>query len=90
MEERNEMLAARLHYLFGSTFTRKPYRKPSDSWDHDHCQVCWRTIAEFEGKDATNAGYASIAIEKWKADYYWICSERFEQHREHMRWAVAT
>lgn len=90
MEESNEMLAARLHYLFGSAFTQKPYRKWSDNWDHDHCEVCWRTIAEFEGDNIIRAGYASTATEKWKADYHWICPECFERHREHMRWAVVT
>jgi hypothetical protein len=90
MEENIEMVAARLHYLVGSVFTRKPYRKPSDNWDHDHCQVCWRTIAESVGEDVNHAGYASTATEKWRADYHWICPECFEQYREHMRWAVVT
>jgi hypothetical protein len=33
MEENLEMVAARLHYLVGSAFTQKSYRKPSDHWD---------------------------------------------------------
>jgi hypothetical protein len=90
MEESNEMLAARLHYLIGCVFMRMPYRKPREDWEHDHCAACWRTIAEIEGEDIAHEGYASIATEKWKADYHWICPECFEQHREHMRWAVVT
>ncbi len=89
MEESNEMLAARLHYLIGCAFMRKPYRKPNEEWEHDHCEVCWRTIAEIMREDIIRDGYASIATEKWKADYHWICPECFAKHKEFMRWKEA-
>jgi len=88
MEESNEKLAERLHYLWGSSFTRKTYSKPSDDWEHDHCAVCWRTIAEIEREDILREGYASTATEKWREEYQWICPECFEKHREHMRWTA--
>ena len=88
MEENNEKLAARLHYLLGSSFTRTPYRKLSDEWEHEHCQVCWEKISEIKGEGILHEAYASTATEKWRAEFHWICSECYEKHREHMLWTV--
>jgi len=90
MEENADMIAARLHYLVGAVFLRKPYRKPREDWDHDHCQVCWKTLAEFEGENVIHEGYASLATEKWPADYHWVCPECFEQYGNRMNWNCTT
>lgn len=46
-----------LKRLRGATFRPAVYRKPSDQWDHDHCEGCWAKFAEFDGSDILHEGY---------------------------------
>jgi hypothetical protein len=76
-------------YLKGATLVRKPYRAYSETWDHDHCVFCWATFIDPTGSDVSpkyvdehpdvlTEGYATTADHPRGADYYWICSDCFD------------
>ncbi len=46
-----------LERLRTSTFTFGNYTAPSADWDHDHCEGCWATFAEFEAPEVLHGGY---------------------------------
>jgi len=46
-----------LKRLRGGTFRFAVYEKPSDEWDHDHCEGCWAKFAEFDGPDILHEGF---------------------------------
>jgi hypothetical protein len=35
----------------------RKYSAPSPDWDHDHCTLCWTTIAETASDDVLDAAY---------------------------------
>lgn len=71
----------------GTAFVLKPYRRYSDSWDHDHCEFCMArfiepgTEAEWEGDTHVQVtrGYAITEEHPKGADYYWVCKPCFDQ-----------
>ena len=32
--------------LVGAALVWQEYRRPSESWDHDHCALCWTSITD--------------------------------------------
>ena len=67
------------------------YRKPSPTWDHEHCVFCDRVIAE------PSASRQGVLHEAWTtnfvhpegdAGYEWVCPSCFEQLRETFAWGV--
>lgn len=74
------------------TFWRwKAYRKPSPSWNHEHCVFCHQLIAE------PGYGSANVLHEAWTTifinsdgdtGYEWVCPSCFEQLRETFCWGV--
>jgi hypothetical protein len=75
--------------LEGLRFRRKPYRRPSAIWDHDHCAACWAKFSEDDGADIEHEGYATCDDYKHGADYDWLCVTCFDELREMMKWSVA-
>jgi hypothetical protein len=65
-------------YLTGVSLSRKAYRKPSDDWDHDHCEFCWAKFSESEGD--LNEGYVT------EDGYRWICPRCFNDFKEQFQW----
>ncbi len=48
-----------LKCLQGRTFRYAKYKAPTSDWNHDHCNGCWATFAEFDGTDIFHDGYVS-------------------------------
>lgn len=67
-------------YLQGVALQRKTYRKPSKTWDHDHCEFCWAKFSEREHD--LHEGYCTLD------QYYWICDECFRDFKEKFEWQV--
>jgi hypothetical protein len=72
--------------LRGLTLRRKPYRKWSERWDHDHCAACWARFAEVDGPEIRHEGYATCEDYKLGADYDWVCVGCFSELRDEMGW----
>ena len=72
--------------LRGLTLRRKPYRKWSERWDHDHCASCWARFAEVDGPEIQHEGYATCEDYKLGADYDWACVGCFSELRDEMGW----
>jgi hypothetical protein len=32
--------------LVGAALVWREYERPSESWDHDHCALCWATVTD--------------------------------------------
>lgn len=71
-------------YLKGINLYYHKYKKPSEKWDHDHCEFCMKTFIEDckEMSDCTNVGYSSLD------NYYWICEECFKDFKDLFKWTV--
>jgi hypothetical protein len=76
----------------GVRFERKVYRRWNDSWDHDHCLLCGRTLAEAEEgyADAQHEGYATTEDYVHGAEYSWLCVDCFEDAHEALEWGPAS
>jgi hypothetical protein len=72
--------------LRGLTLRRKPYRKWSERWDHDHCAACWARFAEVDSPEIQHEGYATCEDYKLGADYDWVCVGCFSELRDEMGW----
>jgi hypothetical protein len=83
----------------GTEFVRKPYRAPSEKWDHDHCEFCGakfmdpnysdrhRRVIEADPEILT-AGYTITDEHEKGAEYYWVCPSCFDDFGEEFRWRV--
>ncbi|QDV79668.1 hypothetical protein [Botrimarina mediterranea] len=71
-----------LIFRFSRYFRPKigPYRPAS--WDHDHCECCWKKIME-EGGDAESGWVTQLHDED-----RWICDECFTDFREALDWRI--
>lgn len=49
IEENDWRLQSQEKYLKYLTWQWKLYRRPSPTWDHDHCCFCWATFSEYDG-----------------------------------------
>jgi len=66
--------------LKGATLHYKEYTRHSESWDHDHCLVCWAKFMESGGVDILNEGYAT------DDDRDWVCASCFHDLKSAMGW----
>ncbi len=71
------------NYLKGVSLTFKTYSKYREGWDHDHCEFCQAKFME-KNSDALHEGYTT------KDDYYWVCTNCFEDFNEMLEWKVAS
>lgn len=81
-------------FLQGVALVRKPYKRWSESWDHDHCAFCWAAIMEADDAAEPGAtlteGYATTAEHPRGENYYWICPRCFEDFKERFGWTVVS
>jgi len=66
----------------GAVFKFKKYTRPSEEWDHDHCEACWATFMESGSPDVLTEGYAT------EDDYRWVCPQCFSDLKEEMGWKL--
>jgi len=82
----------RKKYLEGASLRYKHYEKWDENWDHDHCAFCWAKFMEEQNLNAPpnslHEGYATVASEQHRDDYYWICSTCFNDLNEHFKWKL--
>ena len=69
-------------YLFGVELNFIPYRAPSATWDHDHCEFCWAKFAEWDGEGILKEGYNTQDARDW------ICPRCFADFKELFNWSV--
>ena len=82
--ENDWRLQGQERYLRGATLSRKPYRRYSKGWDHDHCEFCGAKFGEPDlMPDALHEGYAT------PDNYRWICVAWFEDFRDRFEWQIA-
>ncbi|MDR1276542.1 MAG: hypothetical protein LBL72_09225 [Candidatus Accumulibacter sp.] len=68
-------------YLQNAILERKRYQRYSQSWDHDHCEFCWKKFS-LEVPGALQAGYATTDNVRW------ICDACFEDFKSRFNWTV--
>jgi hypothetical protein len=73
-------------HLAGLTLHRQPYKRWSDSWDHDHCAACFAKFAEFDGPDVQHVGYATGDDYAKGAGYEWVCPACFSDLKDRLGW----
>lgn len=74
----------------GAVFVRREWYPPKPSWDHDHCEFCWKKFAEADLADpepTVQAGYTTAGPigrppEEREPAYHWVCDDCFEDFRE--------
>jgi len=71
-------------YLYGITLYKRKYKRYSETWDHDHCELCMEKFAETDLiPEALHEGYATLD------NYRWICASCFNDFREKFAWTLA-
>lgn len=79
-------------YLQGASFRFKNFVEWDEGWDHEHCSFCWAKFMDKRNmkasSDCLHEGYASLASEDFREDYYWICSDCFDDFREQFQWKL--
>lgn len=88
MPETNDELLERLAYLRGAAWSWATWSPLRDSWDHDHCVVCWARFATLDtpGEEALREGFATEGP-AGQPTYHWLCSDCFGAHREVFGWS---
>ena len=66
---------------FGAVLKLTKYTRPSESWDHDHCEGCWEKFMESGPPGPLTEGYVT-------EDNRWICAECFSELKEKMQWKL--
>jgi hypothetical protein len=51
-------------------------------WDHDHCEICWKTFTDQDWPNALHEGYTTAD------SYRWICADCFEDFKDRFCWLV--
>lgn len=88
-------------YLEGAALVRRPYKRYSESWDHDHCEFCGATFMDPndlaadrtttpEDPELLTEGYTTTAEHLRGADYHWICPACFDDFVESFGWRVVS
>lgn len=76
-------------HLVGITLRRMPYFRWSESWDHDHCELCWAKfmVASDAGDpEVEHEGYANEGVEGIRDHYWWICVDCFAERAGEFGW----
>ncbi len=67
------------------------WQRPRPSWDHDHCRICLRRIAEIEygDPDAIQEAYEHVyppqpGDEEKRNE--WLCRDCFEKYKREFNW----
>ena len=71
-------------HLHGLEWCRSQYAQPSPTWDHDHCEFCWRRFAEPDKfADAIPSGWTDV-----ERQFHWVCEDCFQYFRQQYEWKV--
>lgn len=77
----------------GTLFERKAYHPYSETWEHDHCELCWATFMDptFSEKhrqlvethpEHQTEGYATTDAHPQGAEYHWVCTMCWDDFAE--------
>lgn len=77
------VLGTDITFLRDVAFSRRPYRQPSQTWDHDHCTSCMAKFSE-RGPDDLREGWTTTDEYVRGAEYEWLCDECFALFRERL------
>ncbi len=61
-------------YLKGKTFYFHEFAQWSDTWDHEHCEFCWRSFSDQDGDE--HNGYSTLD------DFTWVCPQCFNDFKD--------
>ncbi len=67
-------------YLKSEVLIKSKYKKPSEKWDHDHCDFCFEKFSENDGD--LHEGYCT------KDKRIWICEECYEDFKEDFNFII--
>jgi len=85
-------LTNQANYLMNACLRYKPYQKPSEHWDHDHCAFCWAKFMDATDPNvmpnALHEGYTLVNHAKFPDDYHWVCITCFKDFKEKFQWKV--
>jgi len=81
---------ARHARLQGVELHFRPYRRRSETWDHDHCAACRDKFAEAALlPDALHEGYTTGSDFPRGEEYEWVCATCFTELAGTLGWTVA-
>ena len=80
-EEGDWRLTNQLSYFKGATLSWQRYR-PTDRWEHDHCEFCWIKFRDDEDPEILREGYAT------PDGYRWVCQTCFEDFKDLFEWKL--
>ena len=82
IEKDDWRLSGQERYMQGLTLQWKTYKKPRESWDHDHCSFCWVTITDDDFAKVIHEAYATAD------NKYWVCKECFADFKDMFGWKL--
>src|ERR1700741_152731 len=73
-----QWLASTAEGLRSNQLSWSRYTQPSPTWDHDHCEFCFRRFAEPGAgyTDSTEFGYAT------PDRFDWVCKDCFDKYKD--------
>ena len=81
-EEDDWRLQGQEDYLHGVTLTWKEYKARSETWEHEHCEFCWRKFMEVDDPEIHRWGYTT------EDDYFWICADCYTDFKDMFEWQL--
>lgn len=66
----------------GIVLIRQKYTRYSDSWDHDHCEICGNKLMEVASEDAEDEGYST------EDRYNWFCLACVKKYDKFAKWIL--
>lgn len=82
VEQHDWRLQGQERYMTGLAFRFAKYRKPSATWDHDHCEFCGTKFMEEDYSEVLHEGYTT------EDEYRWVCPQCFEDFKERFQWSM--
>jgi hypothetical protein len=67
----------------GAILHFQKYSRPSETWDHDHCEGCWAKFMESTGAGTLTEGYVTGDGKRW------VCGDCFRDLKDVMEWQLA-
>lgn len=83
-EEDDKNLKQIIDTYAGVVLFKRKYTKHSESWDHDHCDVCGQKLTEKPGPDDLVQGFAT------EDSYHWICEACVSKYNSIATWELRT
>ena len=71
-------------YLQNAVLVWRAYKPSNGSWNHDHCEFCWRKFADCDEPGVLHSGYCT------EDEYHWICQRCFEDFKEMLGLTAST